>query len=84
MSSPKRSVTNPNPSVSDCWNAMTTNDYLLWTGATVANWSFGMLRGAPARFTMAGLCAGVGFTFGSILAFQNSRSRVMGVRANAK
>jgi len=72
----------PRPTVDDCFKAARTSDYLQWTGVTVASWGYGFLTGRPARFAMAGLMAGIGFTFGSLVVLQNTRGRLMGFREN--
>lgn len=74
----------PNPTLDDCFRAARFSDYMQWVGATVATWGFGFIRGKPARFAFAGLMAGVGFTFGSIVLVQNTRGRLMGLRENAR
>lgn len=50
----------------------------------MASWGYGFIVGRPARFAMAGLMAGIGFTFGSMVALQNTRGRLMGFRENSK
>lgn len=72
------------PTVGDCLSAMRFSDYMQWTGATIGSWTYGFLVGKPARFHMAGLMAGVGFTFGSCLILQNTRGRLMGLRENKR
>lgn len=74
----------PRPTVDDCIRAARTSDYLQWTGVTVASWGYGFLTGRPARFAMAGLMAGIGFTFGSLVLLQNTRGRLMGFRENSR
>ena len=74
----------PNCTVDDCIKAFRISDYLQWGGATVASWGYGFIVGRPARFAIAGLMAGIGFTFGSLVALQNSRGRLMGLRENAR
>jgi hypothetical protein len=74
----------PSPTVDDCLRSMRFSDYLQWGGATVASWGYGFIVGRPARFHMAGLMAAVGFTFGSIVAIQNTRGRLMGFRENKR
>jgi NADH-ubiquinone oxidoreductase complex I, 21 kDa subunit len=82
MSKPKYQAINSDPTLQDIVLAFNAGDYMQWAGATAALWTFGMVRGSPARFAMAGVAAGLGFTFGSIVAFQNSRGRLMGYRPN--
>ena len=53
-------------------------------GATAASWSYGFIIGRPARFAIAGLMAGLGFTFGSFVVIQNTRGRLMGFRENVR
>ena len=53
-------------------------------GATVASWGYGFAVGRPARFAIAGLMAGIGFTFGSMVVIQNTRGRLMGFRENER
>jgi hypothetical protein len=55
-----------------------------WVGATAGSWGYGFIVGKPARFAIAGLMAGIGFTFGSIVVIQNTRGRLMGFRENAR
>lgn len=50
----------------------------------MASWSYGFVVGRPARFAIAGLMAGIGFTFGSMVVLQNTRGRLMGFRENQK
>jgi hypothetical protein len=77
-------VVKESPTVDDCIKAIRTSDYLQWAGVTVASWGYGFMVGRPARFGMAGLMAGIGMTFGSLVAMQNTRGRLMGFRENAK
>lgn len=77
-------IVKPTPTVDDCLRAMRTGDYLQWGGVTIASWGYGFMVGRPARFAMAGLMAGIGFTFGSIVILQNTRGRLMGFRENAR
>jgi NADH-ubiquinone oxidoreductase complex I, 21 kDa subunit len=72
------------PSVDDCIRAGRTSDYLQLGGITAASWGFGFIRGRPARFGMAGLMAGIGFTFGTMVLIQNTRGRLMGFRENSR
>ena len=72
------------PTVADCLSAMRFSDYAQWAGATVGSWGYGFVVGRPARFHMAGLMAGVGFTFGSCYILQNTRGRLMGLRENGR
>ena len=74
----------PHPTVHDCLRSLRTSDYLQWGGFTVASWGYGFWVGRPARFGMAGLMAAVGFTFGSMVAVQNTRGRLMGFRENGR
>mmetsp|Transcript_1719 Transcript_1719/g.3754 ORF Transcript_1719/g.3754 Transcript_1719/m.3754 type:complete len:98 (-) Transcript_1719:22-315(-) len=74
----------PNPSVDDCLRSARFSDYMTWIGATAGTWGYGFIVGKPARFAMAGLMAGIGFTFGSIVLVQNTRGRLMGFRENAR
>lgn len=73
-----------NPTVDDCLKSLRTSDYFQWAGATVASWGYGLVVGKPARFSMAGLMAAVGFTFGSLVVIQNTRGRLMGFRENQR
>lgn len=75
---------NLNPTVDDCIKALRTSDYMQWGGATLASWTYGFMVGRPARFAVAGLMAGIGFTFGSMIAMQNTRGRLMGFRENER
>ena len=77
-------VIKDSPTVDDCIKAIRTSEYLQWAGVTVASWGYGFMVGRPARFGMAGLMAGIGMTFGSLVAMQNTRGRLMGFRENAK
>jgi hypothetical protein len=70
------------PPVNDCLRVLRFSDYLKWGGATVGCWGYGFVTGRPARFAMAGLMAGIGFTYGSLLVIQNTRDRLMGFREN--
>jgi len=74
----------PDPSVDDCLKAFRFSDYMQWGGVTVASWGYGFMVGRPARFGIAGLMAAIGFTFGSMVAVQNTRGRLMGFRENAR
>lgn len=80
----KYPIVKPSPTVDDCLRALRTGDYFQWFGVTVASWGYGFMVGRPARFAMAGLMAGVGFTFGSMVVLQNTRGRLMGFRENQK
>jgi len=80
----KYPVVNASPTVDDCLKSMRASDYMQWFGATVGSWGYGFVVGRPARFAMAGLMAGVGFTFGSMVVVQNVRGRLMGFRENAR
>jgi len=53
-------------------------------GVTSASWGYGFVTGRPARFAIAGLMAGIGFTFGSFVVIQNTRGRLMGFRENIR
>ena len=53
-------------------------------GATAGCWGYGFIIGRPARFAIAGLMAGLGFTFGSFVMVQNTRGRLMGFRENLR
>jgi NADH-ubiquinone oxidoreductase complex I, 21 kDa subunit len=77
-------VVKPTPTVDDCLRAMRASDYFQWGGVTVASWGYGFMVGRPARFAMAGLMAGIGFTFGSMVILQNTRGRLMGFRENGR
>ena len=81
---PKFVVVKESPTVDDCLKNFRMSDYFQWGGATLATWGFGFMRGRPARYAMAGLMAGIGFTFGSLVAVQNTRGRLMGYRENAR
>lgn len=81
---PEYPVVKQSPTVDDCYRAMRFSDYFQWAGVTAASWGYGFIRGKPARFGMAGLMAGIGFTFGSFVVLQNTRGRLMGFRENAK
>lgn len=72
------------PTVDDCLKNLRISDYCQWGGATAASWGYGFMAGRPARFAMAGLMAGIGFTFGSMVVMQNTRGRLMGYRENGK
>jgi hypothetical protein len=74
----------PDPSVDDCLRALRFGDYFKWGGVTIGSWGFGLVIGKPARFHMAGLCAALGFTFGSMVVIQNTRGRLMGFRENTR
>jgi len=74
----------PAPTVDDCLKSLRPSDYFQWAGATVASWGYGFIVGRPARFAMAGLMAGIGFTFGSMVVLQNTRGRLMGLRENSR
>ena len=39
--------------------------------------------GRRARFAIAGLMGGIGFTFGTLVVLQNTRGRLMGFRENS-
>ena len=80
----KYPTVNSNPSVDDCLRALRTGDYFQWGGATLASWTYGFVVGKPARFAVAGLMAGIGFTFGSMVVVQNVRGRLMGFRENER
>lgn len=80
----KYPVVKPNPTVDDCLRAARMSDYAQWGGATAGSWVFGFTVGKPARFAVAGLMAGIGFTFGSLVLLQNTRGRLMGFRENAR
>lgn len=73
---------NLDPTVDDCLRALRGRDYAQCAGLTAASWAYGFLAGRPARFAVAGLMAGIGFTFGSMVALQNARGRLMGLREN--
>jgi hypothetical protein len=73
----------PKPTVDDCIKAARISDYFQWAGVTAASWGYGFLVGRPARFAMAGLMGGIGFTFGSMVLLQNTRGRLMGFRENS-
>ena len=72
------------PTVDDCLHNLRFSDYCQWAGATIGSWGYGFMTGRPARFAMAGLMAGIGFTFGSMVVLQNTRGRLMGYRENAR
>jgi NADH-ubiquinone oxidoreductase complex I, 21 kDa subunit len=74
----------PDPTVNDCLSDMRFSDGMQWFGATVGSWGYGFVTGKPARFHLAGLCAAIGFTFGSMVVLQNVRGRLMGFRENSK
>jgi len=74
----------PDPSIDDCLRAIRTSDYMQWTAFTLGSWAYGFTTGKPARFGMAGLMAGIGFTFGSLVMVQNTRGRLMGFRENER
>lgn len=74
----------PSPTVDDCARAMRVSDYTTWAGVTAGSWAYGFITGKPARFGMAGLVAGIGFTFGSFVVLQNTRGRLMGLRENKR
>ena len=74
----------PAPTVEDCIYAMRFSDMMQWTGVTIASWGYGFIVGRPARFHLAGLMAGIGFTFGSFVMLQNTRGRLMGFRENGR
>ncbi|GKY91731.1 hypothetical protein MPSEU_000144900 [Mayamaea pseudoterrestris] len=78
----KYPTVNINPTVDDCLKCLRTSDYCQWAGATVASWTYGFVVGRPARFAVAGLMAGIGFTFGSMVVLQNTRGRLLGFREN--
>jgi hypothetical protein len=71
-----------NPSVDYCLKNLRTTDYAQWAAATFGSWTYGFMVGRPARFAIAGMMAGIGFTFGSMIAVQNARGRLMGFREN--
>lgn len=77
-------VVNATPTVQDCLGAMRLSDYVQCGGVTVGSWGYGFLTGKPARFVMAGLMAGIGLTFGSMVVLQNTRGRLMGFRENQR
>lgn len=77
-------VVNPTPTVDDCVRAMRPSDFFQFAGATVGSWGYGFMVGRPARFAMAGLMAGIGCTFGSMVILQNTRGRLMGLRENSR
>lgn len=79
---PKYPPVKPSPTVDDCIKALRVSDYFQCGGVTVASWGYGFLVGKPARFALAGLMAGIGFTFGSMVVMQNTRGRLMGFREN--
>ena len=60
------------------------SDVGIWAAGTVGCWMFGFLRGHPARFATAGFMGTVGFTWGSFIALQNVRERVMGYSENSR
>lgn len=74
----------PDPTMDDCLRAFRFSDYMQWAGVSVASWGFGFAVGKPARFGVAGLMSAIGFTFGSMVALQNSRGRLMGFRENTR
>lgn len=80
----KYPVVKASPTVDDCLRAYRMSDVIQWGGVTVASWGYGFMVGRPARFAMAGLMAGIGFTFGSMVLLQNTRGRLMGFRENIK
>lgn len=88
MSSPvsttKYPIVSSKPSLEDCLRTLRTGDYFQWAGATVGSWAYGFMVGRPARFSIASLMAGIGFTFGSMIALQNTRGRLMGLRENGR
>lgn len=75
---------NPTPTVDDCLRSTRVSDVLQLGGFTVASWGYGFMVGRPARFGLAGLMAGIGFTFGSMVLLQNTRGRLMGFRENER
>ena len=84
MSEPKYPRVGLTPTVDHCIKAARTSDYFQLLGVTVASWSFGFIRGKPARFAMAGLMSGIGFTFGTMVILQNTRNRFLGYRENSR
>jgi NADH-ubiquinone oxidoreductase complex I, 21 kDa subunit len=77
-------IVKPTPTVDDCIRAMRPSDYIQCFGVTVGSWGYGFMTGRPARFVMAGLMAGIGLTFGSMVVLQNTRGRLMGFRENSR
>lgn len=75
---------NKNPTVYECMVCARTSDYIQMGGITIGSWGFGFIRGKPARFGMAGLMSGIGFTFATMVLLQNVRGRLMGFRENAR
>ena len=70
--------------VDDCIRSFRFSDIMQWTGATVGSWLYGFAVGKPARFALAGMMMGVGFTFGSLVAVQNARNRLCGYVENER
>jgi NADH-ubiquinone oxidoreductase complex I, 21 kDa subunit len=73
-----------NPTLDDCMRCIRTSDYMQLIGATAATWGYGFIVGKPARFAVAGMMAGIGFTFGTLVVVQNTRGRLMGFRENER
>jgi NADH-ubiquinone oxidoreductase complex I, 21 kDa subunit len=76
-------LVNPKPTVDDCIKASRISDFFQLAGVTAASWGYGFIVGRPARFAMAGLMGGIGFTFGTLVVLQNTRGRLMGFRENS-
>jgi hypothetical protein len=74
----------PSPTIDDCIRSLRLSDYCQWAGSTIASWGYGFIVGKPARFAIAGMMAGIGFTFGSMVVLQNTRGRLMGYRENSR
>lgn len=73
-----------NPTLEQCINSGRASDYFQLAGMTAGSWGIGFIRGSPARFGMANLLAGIGFTFGTLVLVQNTRGRLMGFRENSR
>mmetsp|Transcript_2339 Transcript_2339/g.3131 ORF Transcript_2339/g.3131 Transcript_2339/m.3131 type:complete len:132 (-) Transcript_2339:210-605(-) len=83
-SDPKFTVVNPNPDVDDCIKSMRIRDYAVALGITASSWSYGYIFGKPARMPTASTAAAIGFTFATMLIFQDTRGRLMGYAENAR
>lgn len=83
-SDPKFPVVNASPSVDDCIKSMRVRDVAMALGVTSASWSYGYIFGKPARMPTASTAAAIGFTFASMVMFQDTRGRLMGYCENSR
>eukprot|EP00518_Triparma_eleuthera_P004078 CAMPEP_0182463676 /NCGR_PEP_ID=MMETSP1319-20130603/7836_1 /TAXON_ID=172717 /ORGANISM="Bolidomonas pacifica, Strain RCC208" /LENGTH=118 /DNA_ID=CAMNT_0024663249 /DNA_START=30 /DNA_END=386 /DNA_ORIENTATION=+ len=72
------------PTLSFTLSSLRLSDYATLAFCTFGSWSFGYVTGKPVRGPAAATAATLGFTAGSILAYQNSSGRLMGFLENGR